>query len=68
MKNINLTLSPFNSYAPAPMPPFPPVVSPAPIKPTFSVGLSVQFEDEEDSLAYAKFILEAVQTFKQGDR
>lgn len=66
MKNISLTLSPFNLYTPAPMPAL--GVLPAPTKPTFSVSLSVQFDDEEDSLAYAKFILEAVQTFKQGDR
>lgn len=68
MINISLTLMPSVSYNPPPMtlpaPPLPNAIN----KIIYSVGLSVQFDNEDDALAYAKFILDAVQTFKNGDR
>lgn len=70
MKNINIALNPYISgaypaAAPMPMPSSKIVEIP---KQSYSVVLSAQFDDEAEAIAFAKFALNDIEAFKNGDR
>lgn len=58
MKNISLTISPFASgYTLAPTPP---MALPSAPKQVYSVGLSVQFDNEADAMKFATKLINVI--------
>lgn len=61
MKNISISLVPYSSGYP-PAPPMP--ANQSILKPTYSVSASAQFDDELEALAFAAFVINKVNEYK----
>lgn len=64
MKNVQLNINPYaiNNFA---SPPLPSGLIPT-NQTTTSVALNVQFDNENEALAFAKFMIENIQNYKVG--
>jgi len=49
------------------MPPAYPAAMP-PLAQEYSVSFSIKFENEDEAVAFAKFVLNDIEAFKKGDR
>jgi len=69
MKNVSMTINSnaIQSLAP-PMPPAAYPAAPYPLTQEYSVSFSVRFENEDEAIAFAKFVLNDIEVFKKGDR
>jgi hypothetical protein len=65
MKNISLTVEPYSAYVPVPPVPYPQQVPPAGTpKVVCSVAFSAQFEDDNQAMRFASFIIDRINEFK----
>lgn len=66
MKNVTMNIN--NNAIQSLGPPTQLINQPAPLIQEYAVSFTARFENEDEAIAFAKFVLNDIEVFKKGDR